>query len=530
MLFNSLSFLLFFLPLALLGYYSLGLLGHRWAGVWLIIASFVFYTWWTAWLTLLLAGSITFNFTCGALLLRAQGRERLQSFLLTVAVMGDLLLLIYYKYFFSLLNWLGYHGLITLPHPYNLILPLGISFFTFTQIGYLVDCKGGVVKENRLLDYCLFVTFFPHLIAGPILHHREMMPQFAQPETYRFQWTNFSVGGTLFVIGLAKKVLIADYLAPIVGWYYTSASGLPLFRAWDAAFSYSLQLYFDFSGYSDMALGLALLFGMRFPANFNSPYRAASMIDYWQRFHMTLTRYITLYIYSPLALWVSRQRARRGKSIARAAISTPGGFMSMIMFPTFFTVILAGAWHGAGLTFLIFGLLHACYLTINHAWRSFGPRVPKEPPHPVWRWTTDIAKVALTYLAVVVAQVFFRSSSPHDAVRILQGMVGCYGFFGPDYSLHGLSPDRAIPWVSTDLSTPGHHLVKLALLFFIVWSLPNSLQILRDYAPSLTEIRPESPISFRWKPTVAWGIAVGTLAFVALMESTGLTEFLYFRF
>lgn len=528
MLFNSYEFIFAYLPITLAACYALArFAGPGTAQLWLIAASLYFYASWNLRYLPLLIGSILFNYAVARTMLDARPQTR--GWLLTLGVVTDIGLLGYYKYtnfFIDTVNTLSGSQILVA----TILLPLGISFYTFQQITLLVDISGGDVARFRLRDFALFVIFFPHLIAGPIVHHREMMPQFAQPETYRFQWTNFSVGGTLFVIGLAKKVLIADYLAPIVGWYYTSASGLPLFRAWDAALSYSLQLYFDFSGYSDMALGLALLFGMRFPANFNSPYRAASMIDYWQRFHMTLTRYITLYIYSPLALWVSRQRARSGKSIARAAISTPGGFMSMIMFPTFFTVILAGAWHGAGLTFLIFGLLHACYLTINHAWRSFGPRVPKEPPHPVWRWTTDIAKVALTYLAVVVAQVFFRSSSPHDAVRILQGMVGCFGFFGPDYSLHGLSPDRAIPWVSTDLSTPGHHLVKLALLFFIVWSLPNSLQILRDYAPSLTEIRPESPISFRWKPTVAWGIAVGTLAFVALMESTGLTEFLYFRF
>ena len=530
MLFNSLSFLLVFLPLALLGYYSLGLIGRRWAAVWLVAASFVFYTWWAAWLVFLLAGSIAFNFTCGAFLLRFRGRDRWQEVLLIAAVVGDLALLVYYKYFFSLLNWLGYHGMMTLPHPYDIILPLGISFFTFTQIGYLVDCKGGIVKSNRLLDYCLFVTFFPHLIAGPILHHREMMPQFADAETFRFRWRNLAVGGTLFTIGLAKKVIIADYFSPMVHWYFEHTHGLPFFRAWDAAVSYSLQLYFDFSGYSDMACGLALLFGMRFPANFNSPYRAPSIINFWQRWHMTLTRYITLYIYSPLALWVSRRRAAQGKSIARAAISTPGGFFSMIAFPTVVTMALAGVWHGAGLQFLIFGLLHALYLTINHAWRSFGPRVPKDAPHPVWRQTTDIAKAALTYLAVLVAQVFFRAASPHEAVHVLAGMVGLNGWYMADNHVHGMLPLEAITWFSTDLAAAHRHILKLALLGVIVWTMPNSLQILDNFTPTLTKIQPDSPISFRWKPSIAWGIAVGALAFVALMESTGQTEFLYFRF
>ena len=247
MLFNSLTFILVFVPVSVLGFYALSMLGTRWAGLWLVTASFVFYTWWAASLVFLLGGSIAFNFTCGALILRAQNRESLQNLLVTAAVTGDLLLLFYYKYLFGLVNWLGYHGLFSLPHPYSIILPLGISFFTFTQIGYLIDCRGGIVKTNRLLDYCLFVTFFPHLIAGPILHHREMMPQFADPKTYRFRWVNFAVGGTLFFIGLAKKVLIADHFIPGVKEAFTDTHGLTLIPAWNGALSYSLQLYFDFS-------------------------------------------------------------------------------------------------------------------------------------------------------------------------------------------------------------------------------------------------------------------------------------------
>ena len=522
MLFNSLTFVLVFLPVTLVGFYGFGRFGTKWAGLWLVAASFVFYSWWSAGLVLLLGGSIAFNFTCGALILRTQGRESLQTFLTAVGVGGDLLLLTYYKYFFSLLNWLDYHDLISLAHPYSMILPLGISFFTFTQIGYLVDCKGGVVKTNRLLDYCLFVTFFPHLIAGPILHHREMMPQFADSKAYRFEWDNIAVGVALFVIGLTKKVVIADYFINTVADAFADVHGLPLFPAWDGALCYSLQLYFDFSGYSDMACGLALMFGIRFPANFNSPYRAASIIDFWQRWHMTLTRYLTLYLYNPIALWVSRRRVAQGKSVSRKAIATPSGFLSMIALPTFFTMFLAGVWHGAGLTFIIFGLLHALYLTINHAWRSFGPRIPEKPPHPAMHLIATVAKVALTYLAVLVAQVFFRASNVHTAFRLLAGMTGVYGF-----SVH--APNE----VTVDVTTPhlaAMHVVFLFVLFLVAWFMPNSLQIVSKFNPTLSDIRPDSPVAFRGNRSVYWALGLGFVSAIALLEITGMTEFLYFRF
>jgi alginate O-acetyltransferase complex protein AlgI len=509
MLFNSLTFLLVFVPLSMLGYYGLSLVGRKWEALWLVFVSFVFYTWWTASLVFLLAGSIAFNFTCGVLILRTQGREKLQTLLLALGIAGDLSLLIYYKYFFSLLNWLGYHGVLTLTHPYAVILPLGISFFTFTQVGYLIDCKGGVVKENRLLDYCLFVTFFPHLIAGPILHHREMMPQFADPRTFRFGWENMAVGLTLFIIGLAKKVVIADNLVWAVSVAFSTANP-GLLAAWDGALSFSLQLYFDFSGYSDMACGLAILFGLRFPANFNSPYRAQSIIDFWQRWHMTLTRYLTLYLYNPVALAISRYRSARGKSITRKAIATPAGFLSMIALPTFYTMGLAGIWHGAGLTFLIFGLLHATYLTINHAWRSFGPRSADKILHPAQAFFVTCAKIALTYLAVVVSEVVFRATSVHGAMNLLTGMVG----------FHGLSGYQGNQ----------RHLLFLASLFPIVWLMPNSLQLLDSFKPTLSKLNFDSPIAFAGKPDFTWGVAMGIMAAAVLLMVAGTTEFLYFRF
>jgi alginate O-acetyltransferase complex protein AlgI len=529
MLFNSLTFVLVFLPVALIGYYGFASLSAKWAGVWLVTVSFIFYSWWGASLVFLLGGSIAFNFLSGLLILRARQRESLQTLLLAFGIGGDLILLFYYKYFFALLNWLGLHGLVHISHPYSMVLPLGVSFFTFTQIGYLVDCKGGVVQTNRLLDYCLFVTFFPHLIAGPILHHREMMPQFANPETYRPHARNLAVGATLFILGLAKKVVIADYFVGLVSGTYSHVPTLSFSQAWEGVLAYSLQLYFDFSGYSDMAIGLALLFGMRFPANFDSPYRAASIIDYWQRFHMTLTRYITQYVFSPIALWVSRYRAERGLSISKKALATVDGFFMMIVLPTMITMALAGVWHGAGLQFLIFGLLHGVYLIINHAWRSFGPRVPATPPHPVLRLSADGAKIALTFAAVLLAQVFFRSSSTHDALSMLRTLVGLPGHpalvpGGP----HFIAVAAAAPAVRRGFSLP--HSYAILILFAIVWTMPNSLQMLSKYEPTLSKLRSTSLIKLEWKPNLVWGVIVGLIAALSVLEMTGLTEFLYFRF
>ncbi|MEE7547674.1 MBOAT family protein, partial [Xanthomonas sp. Kuri4-1] len=312
MLFNSFLFLMAFLPIALAVHYAAGAVSPRLAALWLCLASLVFYGWWNPQFVVLLAGSIAFNYLASLAILALAGRPRLQGLVTALGVAIDLLLLFHYKYLAALVNFLGELGLPVGPMD-GLLLPLGISFFTFTQIGYLLDCRAGVVNDRSPLSYVLFVTFFPHLIAGPILHHKEMMPQFSQRANYRFRAENLSIGGTLFLIGLAKKVLLADGIAPYADAGFAAPGELQFWGAWATTTSYALQLYFDFSGYSDMALGLAKMFGIRFPLNFNSPYKATSIIDFWSRWHMTLTRYITAYLYYPVALAVSRWRSRHGR-------------------------------------------------------------------------------------------------------------------------------------------------------------------------------------------------------------------------
>ena len=505
MLFNSYVFLFLFLPCALGGFFCAGRLGTTAAGIWLVLSSLVFYGWWDLHFVVLLAGSVAFNAGMALLIGVQRSRPSLQSWLLALAIAGDLGALAYFKYLHALFQFLAASDLVQVDFP-NVVLPLGISFYTFTQIGYLVDVKQGVAKDRGLLNYALFVTFFPHLIAGPILHNREIMPQFADRQTYRFSSTNLTVGLTIFIIGLLKKTVLADPLSPTVAQGFAHAGDLSLFESWKTALSYSLQLYFDFSGYSDMAIGLARMFNVRFPLNFDSPYKSTSIIDFWQRWHMTLTRYLTLLLYNPLAMWVTRRRALRRLPISRQAHARPGGLASMVAFPTFVTMALIGVWHGAGLQFLIFGLIHACYLTINHACRIFFPKERGKADGVA----LQIGKVALTYLSVVFALILFRAPSTSAAMDMISGMMGVHGP-GP----FALSRDEV---------------AGLAVLYAIVWGLPNTQQIMSRYEPALGRIRASGMPWLTWRMSMPWAVAVGLGATLAVLATGGTTEFLYFQF
>ena len=509
MVFSSFPFILGFLPLALAGFLLCARIGPRAGALWLVLASLAFYAYWRISFLPLLLISIAFNYAISLILTRTEQQPRLQTSVLAVGISVDLLALFYFKYTTALFAWFGIAqvGGFELR---DIILPLGISFFTFTQIGYLVDVKQGVAKNRDLLSYVLFVTFFPHLIAGPILHNREMMPQFADPKTYRFSGANIAVGLTIFLIGLAKKVLFADPLAAGVAANFAQAGTAGLATAWFAAIGYSLQLYFDFSGYSDMAIGLARMFNLRFPANFNSPYKSTTVIDYWQRWHMTLTRFITMYIYSPLALWAARMLAARGVSSSKRAAATPSGFVLLVAFPTLVTMGLAGVWHGAGSQYLIFGLLHGVYIATNHAVRLFASGETQNRPRSRLRsWTLHATKVLAVYLAALIGFVFFRSHSTGDALHLLAGMIG----------LHGLGPNlhQVVPW-------------GVLVLFVIVWACPNTQQIMHRYEPVLGRAIAMPYPRLTWHAEPVWAVALGVAAALSLLALGGTTEFLYFQF
>jgi len=417
----------------------------------------------------------------------------------------------------------------------QVILPLGISFFTFTQIAFLVDTYQGKVKEFNFVHYALFVTYFPHLIAGPVLHHAEMMPQFARRAVCHINWDNVAVGLSIFVLGLAKKVLLADSVADFSTPVFSAvqAGGTPmLFEAWVGALAYTLQLYFDFSAYSDMAIGLSLMFNVRLPLNFNSPYKATSIIDFWRCWHMTLSRFLRDYLYIPLG----GSRLGTGRRYANLVI----------------TMLLGGLWHGAGWTFVIWGALHGFYLLVNHAWRAFKTRLG-------WADGGRLAALgagALTFLAVVVGWVFFRADSYSTAVTMLQGMAGMNGVSLPG-SLEGqLGPVLGShPWLVFEGLGPFSTLRCVAFLslgFSTVWLMPNVHQIFLRYRPvcedgddhqRATASTPDEMSATRapewlgklhqrlhWHPSPRRAWATGVLFAFALMGLTRVSEFLYFQF
>ena len=537
MLFNSSDFLFFFLPVVLAGFFVLaGTDRHRMAALWLTGASFFFYGWWNAHYLLLLVASILFNYLVGGWLLR-----RPSKWLLGFGVVANVLLLVYYKYTGFLIATVDQLSGLDWAVP-SIVLPLAISFFTFQQIAYLVDAHDGAVNDHDFINYCLFITFFPHLIAGPITHHREMFPQFSDPDVFRPRLQNLAVGFTVFLIGLFKKVAIADtmgeFARPV---FAAAATGAPpsFLEAWSGTLSYALQIYFDFSGYTDMAIGLGLMFGISLPPNFDSPFQARNIIEFWSRWHMTLTRFVTAYIYNPVVLRLTRWRARNGLTLPKRGKATPGAFVMLIAFPTILSMFIIGIWHGAGWQFGVFGLLHGIYLTINHGWRQVKVRLdfPIDSTHPL----AVVPSVLLTFLCVLIALVFFRADNVAAGVTLLASMTGDHGVIVPERLL-------AVPGVSAlrdafDLRVANlehfglTQVLWIAGLLVVVWGLPNAQQWLRGYRTALVaQTRPSwlqaaFPILV-WRPASLIGLAVGWLGFFLIIRaiSAAPTEFLYFQF
>ena len=498
MLFSSYIFLFVFLPVTLVGFCLLSrFAGPKPAKLWLTVTSLFFYGWWNTIYVVLIVLSMLFNFWLGRQIGRAVRTGRLHGQALFWGVTANLLLLGYYKYanFFvtNVILLTGSHWSLD-----KIILPLGISFFTFTQIAYLVDASRGVVCEYSLADFLLFITFFPHLIAGPIIHHTEMMPQFAEPKTYRFDCENLAVGLGIFSAGLFKKVVIADSLSGHVATAFdAAAAGNPLYRldAWAGVLSYTFQIYFDFSGYSDMAIALARMFGIVLPLNFNSPYKAVNIVEFWRRWHMTLSRFLRDYLYIPLG------GNRYGKSRR---------YLNLIL-----TMGIGGLWHGAAWTFVFWGLFHGLALGINHLWQELwhsGER--RWPLHSgLTRWSGR----CLTLLVVVIGWVLFRASDMSAARHILAAMFGV-----------GSAPVVGAP----TLLLAKDWIWLIGLLAF-VWFLPNVAQLARDQQPYPVILKePWSPrYSWQhWAMTPAWAGLAALLLAAAMLSLSRSSEFLYYNF
>ncbi len=510
MLFNSYIFIFIFLPAALLLFHGLRHRGRDRAAIFVLAAmSLVFYGWWSAKYLLLLIPLMLFNYGIAnsIAVLRDENRLRQAKLLFLLGLVINLMVLGYYKYANFFVD--NINVLIGLDFALaTIILPLGISFFTFQKIALLVDVYKGKTGRLNLLDFSLFVAFFPQLIAGPIVHHSEVMPQFKQ--LGRIQASLIAMGMTLFVMGLAKKVLLADTAAAYASPQFDAvAKGIQidLIAAWSGVLAYTAQLYFDFSAYSDMAIGIGLMFGIRLPLNFASPYKAANIIEFWRCWHITLSRFLRDYIYIPLG------GNRKGKMRR---------FVNL-----FATMLLGGIWHGAGWTFVVWGALHGGYLIINHSWRELRGRLglglEASSRYGIW-----LAR-AITFLAVVVAWVFFRASDMASALTMLSAMAGGNGIAAPA-SLAQFAPGMSLSAAPVDT---GIALCTASSLLLLAWFAPNTQQITGyagpegAYGSTITE---PDPAALSWSGSWRWAVFIGALFAVCLMLMSRVSEFIYFQF
>ena len=515
MLFNSYLFILLFLPIVLLVFYTSK---HKSLSKYCLIgASFIFYSWWNYVYLSLLIFSILFNYYTGVLLINYRHINNLyKKNILFLGILFNLSLLGYFKYYNFFINNISILLNFEIQE-HSIILPLAISFYTFQQIAYLVEIYSSESYSYNFSNYCLFVAFFPQLIAGPIVRHNETIPQFKSNTFNKFFYSNISIGITIFTIGLFKKVVLADGIAPYATSVFNAASrgeNIYFIESWCGAISYTFQLYFDFSGYSDMAIGLARMFNVYLPLNFYSPYRCISIIDFWKQWHITLSLFLRDYLYIPLG------GNRKGNRYINL----------------FITMLLGGLWHGAGWTFIIWGGLHGFYLAVNHYWRllkiKYCIRKFKYPN------LTKIFYFILTFLAIVIAWVFFRSDSILTSKKILYAMIGLNGVNLPQKYITILGPvsdillNLGVIFKANIL--PGYINIYfwISLLSIIIWYFPNTYEFMCDYDPSLkvSFTTNYKCIYFKWQPSVLWAIIISIMFSICMLFMSSATEFLYFNF
>ncbi len=510
MLFASLEFIFLFLPVALLGYFAIGRLGPTKGILWLFGVSLFFYGWWNPKYLILLITSILVNYFVGKAIVRSRDQWKARwapNLMFALGLSFNLGLLIYYKYF-DFLESLIYQLLGRTHTADPFFLPLGISFFTFTQIAFLVDMKQGAKEEKGFFSYALFVTYFPHLIAGPFLNYRDMGRQFKDEKIYFFNPQTFSVGLFIFSIGLFKKVLFADPVSVLVEPVFSMAATnhlVDFFSAWKGALAYTLQLYFDFSGYSDMAVGISLLFGIKLPINFFSPFKSCSIIDFWKTWHMTLSAFIQDYLFTPLvrSFVIPRLAAKKIKKMKSRHI----------VLPVVVSMTICGLWHGANTTFIVFGFLHGSLLAINHLWRDHGANLKSKLAGTGVFWTC--IAWALTFTSVVVCFVVFRAPNLDTAKVIIAGL------FRPSWEGPVNLADFRL----------------IFILLVVALGLPNAYQLTREQKPTLKFNVPASPWgrapTLQWSPQLAWSLAgsfLAALSIIWLILAEKSVEFLYFQF
>lgn len=526
MLFNSPEFLLLFLPIVLAGFYLLQLSSNKRIGAgFLVLASLFFYGWWEPAYLLLIMASILFNFAMARAIAARPYPGRLAKPLLIIGIAANLGALGFFKYAnffietFTALNGQSFDSI-------SIILPLAISFFTFQQIAFLVDVYRNQADETDLLTYCLFVTFFPQLIAGPIIHHGEMMGQFKKDASRGSErWDNLAVGLAIIAIGLFKKVVIAEKMGFWSDRVFNTAQlgGDPTFiEAWVGVICFTFQIYFDFSGYSDIAIGLARLFGIRLPLNFDSPYKATNIVDFWRRWHITLSRFLRDYIYFPLG-GNRKGRIRRYTNL-------------MIV------MALGGLWHGAGWTFVLWGILHGVFLAINHFWWALtgsGDEHAGRRAGLAHRWLGR----SITLLAVALSWTLFRAGTLESATSMYKGLFAFNGVVLPPHyesALGAWAHSAAQAGVSFDAVPTyggGMQLVWIVSVLALIWLFPSTQELMHKFEPALDFDATRSPKVMginipSWRPSILLGVFSGgivlSLTIKLLQGQSG--EFIYFQF
>lgn len=522
MLFNSYEFVLFFLPSLIGLFYLTSRFGIR-LGIWLlVVGSLFFYGYSEPSYLILLFSSAVFNFFVGnSLSHKVSHKIPGKIAMLVIGVGANLALLAYFKYrIFFLENISVISGTVFTPE--SLTIPLAISFFTFQQIAFLVDCSQARTKESDFVSYLLFVSFFPQLIAGPIVHHKQVSHQFRTLRTTLFSGHNLFIGLTVFFVGLLKKLVIADGIADFSNPVFNAAAQgetLSFIEAWIGALAYTFQIYYDFSAYSDMAIGLARIFNIVLPINFNSPYKSRCIIEFWHRWHITLSYFFRDYLYIPLG-------GNQGKIISRCR--------NLMV-----TMLLAGLWHGAGWTFVMWGGLHGLYLMVNHGWRYL---VHRKSDQVTCRPIRTVGWGVVTFLSVVVAWVFFRADHFGASVGMLKGMVGGNGVILPEvYQYKFGELGHWLMGLGVEFGPTPHYygvrsLAWVVLVGAATFILPNTLQIFRRLLPLFLEDEKHIAVTpswlrwFEWKLTPMWGYAFGIVVAICLAGMTVVNEFIYFKF
>ena len=506
MLFNSFEFIFVFLPVCAVVYHvALGALGRRAAMAWLIAASLFFYGYERPAFSALLAASVLFNYAVGAALARGRGGRALLVF----GVAANLGILAYFKYFNFFINPMSVeagHGFATV----NLLLPAGISFYTLERIAHLVEHSRGRAGAPDFLSFCGAATFFPRLTAGPIVYHNELIPQMQSNERAGVSIQDISVGITMFAIGLFKKEFLAASAAPIVDIVFKHAGAgdaITIFEAWAAAFAFVIQIFFDFSGYTDMAMGCARIFGFRLPVNFNRPFAAADIIDFWRRWHITLSRFLRDYVYFPLG------GGRRGA--ARRYVN--------IMI----TMLLCGLWHGSGWNFIAWGVAFGGVVVATHAWRRVRPR-PDAPGMLRGQF-----QIALTFIIVAAAGVLFRAETMRAAADMFHAMFGFNGVSLPPELAGALGFARGFiqfnGLTTTGMNLPGA-LLTLTALYAACRLLPTTQEFLARFDPALGFEPAHAARGPRWAPSWQWALPMAAIAVAGLCGLFDVSHFIYFRF